>query len=220
MDVLTLVLACSVFPDDALVRAMVDLASRGNPHFVGDTTTLATFDQTNSSADADRIVQELERQGGRPVVGLLAVPPAWAQRYGRARAELYDACVNLWVGTAVLAGHYEACVAAHAAKMTATAPGKSRDGQRRIAPPEAIRLCALRRYGTDIGVDGYAEAVMRLMPEQRLLFTPARLAPVRADANMCSCNEDLRACPDPLISRPLKARRKLPAGMRQAPILD
>jgi hypothetical protein len=218
MDVLTLILACSVYPDDSLVRAMVDLASQGNPHFVGDMTTLATFDKTANSSEADRLVAELNRQGGRPVVGLMGVPPGWAQRYGRSRSELYDGCVNIWVGTAVLASHYEACVASHAALFTPSAPNKRRQ---RVAPPEAVRLCALRRFGADLGVDGYAEAINRLLPRQRLLFTPAVLD--GDDGRRQSRYDDQDAmcrCPDDAVRPPPQPKRRGPIPAKLAPILD
>jgi hypothetical protein len=227
MDVLTLILACSVYPDDSLVRAMVELASQGNPHFVGDMLTLATFDKTTTTAAANHLVTELTRQGGRPVVGLMGIPPGWAERYGRARSELYDGCVNIWVGTAVLSSHHEACVAAHAAVFSPTRPS---DRRQRVAPPEAVRLCALRRFGADLGVDGYAEAINRLLPQQRLLFTPAITptmtpAPDRDDAvsrearppegqeAMCRCRDE-----GDLRPPPRKKRSQQPAHL--APILD
>jgi hypothetical protein len=249
MDVLAIILACSVYPDDSLVRAMVDLASQGNPHFVGDLTTLATFDQINSLPDAERVVIELDRQGGRPVVGLLGLPPAWAKRYGRTRSELYDGCVNLWVGTAVLAGHYEACVSAHAAmfgptkspsRQAAQSSGPGKERQQRIAPPEAVRLCALRRFGNELGVDGYAEAITRLLPRQRLLFTPApqsmaSWAPPERDArdqrdqrdqrdNVCRCDDQCRRqyqSGDAWLSFPdLRRPKPRPTHLPPAPILD
>jgi hypothetical protein len=224
MDVLTLILACSVYPDDSLVRAMVELASQGNAHFVGDMTTLATFDKIATNGEADHLVAELNRQGGRPVVGLMGIPPGWAQRYGRARSELYDGCVNIWVGTAVLSSHYDACVAAHAAMFTPAHPNERRQ---RVAPPEAVRLCALRRFGADLGVDGYAEAINRLLPRQRLLFTPANGEDVAegggrepsaaaAQEAMCRCREE-----DPTPVRPPpKSKRKGQLPARLAPILD
>ncbi len=221
MDVLTLILACSVYPDDSLVRAMVDLASRGNASFVGDMTTLATFDETASSTAAEKLVRELDRQGGKPVLGLMGIPPGWAQRFGRSRKELYDGCVNVWVGTAVLASHYESCVAAHAVLFT---PAKPHERRQRVAPPEAIRLCALRRYGADLGVDGYAETINRLLPQQRLLFSPgdaivqAPHSPGRANASAgcCTCQE---AFP---VSTDGKPKRKgvFPTHLAPAPILD
>jgi hypothetical protein len=224
MDVLTLILACSVYPDDSLVRAMVELASQGNPHFVGDMMTLATFDKTATTAAADQLVAELTRQGGRPVVGLMGIPPGWADRYGRTRSELTDGCVNIWIGTAVLSSHHEACVAAHAAIFTPSRPSERRQ---RVAPPEAVRLCALRRFGADLGVDGYAEAINRLLPQQRLLFTPATTAapdpgaanvsretrPPEGQEAMCRCRDDGDLRPPPRL-------KKRPQPAHLAPILD
>jgi hypothetical protein len=201
---------------------MVDLASQGNPNFVGDLTTLATFDDTASMADAERLVKELERQGGHPVLGLLGLPPSWAERYGRGRHELYDACVNLWVGTAILAGHYEACVAEHAALFT---PASSKDRRQRVAPPEAVRLCALRRFGADLGVEGYAEAIVRLLPRQRLLFTPvsATTAGWLPSENACHCR-DRDQCGSSgsaaWITYPKQRRAQPPTNLPRAPILD
>jgi hypothetical protein len=234
MDVIALILACSVYPDDTLVRAMVELASQGNPNFVGDLTTLSTFDETASVADAEKVVRELDRQGGRPVVGLMGLPPAWAKRYGRSRHELYDGCVNLWVGTAVLAGHYDACVTAHAAMFGPTkSPSKekdrdkdqaAKDHRQKVAPPEAVRLCALRRFGQELGVDGYAESVSRLLPRQRLLFSPVpRGAPEpvsSATDNACRCTDECRSGDVYLTFPEPKRPKPRPAYLPLAPILD
>jgi hypothetical protein len=48
MDVVTLILACSLYPDDALVRALISDQSQDNPYFVGDLATLKTSDRLTS----------------------------------------------------------------------------------------------------------------------------------------------------------------------------
>lgn len=185
MDVLALILACSVYPDDHLVRAMVDLASQGNVYFVGDLATLMTFDHTGTLADAERLVGELEHQGGRPVVGLMGVPQEWATRFGRSPRDLLDACTNIWVGTAVLAKHMESCLAEH----TVAPPGPDAPGSRtRVAPPEAIRSCTLDRFGADLGVSGFTEAVLRYLPQQRVLYAPMPFAGTSAQGPICRCD--------------------------------
>ena len=200
MDVLALILTCSVYPDDHLVRAMVDLASQENPHFVGDLVTLVTFDRPGSLEDAQRVVTELERRGGKPVVGLLGVPMSWAARYNKKPADLFDACANLLVGSSVLQGHYEACASAHSASV---ATPVSSQRQARVAPPEAIRLCALRRYGADLGIDGYAESALRYFSRQRVLFA-AGPEPAGPSADpLCRCSEP----PPPPRPRPAAPRR-------------
>ncbi|HEY0709221.1 MAG TPA: hypothetical protein VGG33_20595 [Polyangia bacterium] len=224
MDVLALIVACSVYPDQAVVRAMVELSSRGNPNFVGDVATFTTYDDLASRRQADRLVTALESRGGRPVLGLMGLPPLWAQRYARPRRDLFDPCVNLWIGTAVLSGHHDACVTSHAAifmdgsalprpvktpaaaapsappaspppasrAWASVAPQSSRAPNRSsadapltpwleaIAPASSIRACTLSRFAAELGVSGYTEAVLNLLPQQRRLFGLAPLAPLSA----------------------------------------
>jgi hypothetical protein len=201
MDVLTIILACSVYPDDSLVRAMVDLASRGNQYFVGDLATLLTFDQSKSAADAQRVVSEIDKRGGRPAVGLMGLPPAWAARPlelpgqsgpTRASADLFDSCTNIRVGSAVLRDYLDSCNRTHSVTTLATPVEPSRV---RSAAPEALRLCALRKYAADLGVDGFAEAVLSYLPRQRVFGSADAFAPATAlgtPANACLCEEPRR----------------------------
>jgi hypothetical protein len=198
MDVLTIILACSVYPDDSLVRAMVDLASQGNPYFVGDLTTLLTFDQSKSAPDAQRVVSEIDKRGGRPAVGLMGLPPAWASRPiqlpgktgpTRASADLFDSCTNIRVGSAVLRDYLDSCSRTHSVTTLATPVDPARV---RTAAPEALRLCALRKYAADLGVDGFAEAVISYLPRQRVFGSANVFAPATAlgtPANACLCEE-------------------------------
>jgi hypothetical protein len=184
MDILALILTCSVYPDDHLIRAMVDLASQENPHFVGDLVTLVTFDRTNSVTDAQRVVSLLERRGGKPVVGLLGVPVSWATRYRKSAVDLFDSCTNLMVGSSVLQNHYEACSNNHTSQLSSSSQRKTR-----VAPPEAIRQCALRRYGADLGIDGYAESALKYFARQRVLFADGSNATASATDPACRCSE-------------------------------
>lgn len=201
MDVLTIILACSVYPDDSLVRAMVDLASKGNQYFVGDLATLLTFDQSKSAADAQRVVSEIDKRGGRPAVGLMGLPPSWASRPvelpgktgpTRATADLFDSCTNIRVGSAVLNAHLDSCNRTHSVTTLATPVDPARV---RTAAPEALRLCALRKYAADLGVDGFADAVLSYLPRQRVFGSADAFAPATAlgtPANACLCEEPPR----------------------------
>jgi hypothetical protein len=222
MDVLTIILACSVYPDEHLVRAMVDLASQGNAYFVGDLTTLLTFDQNRSAADAQRVVSEIDRRGGRPAVGLMGLPPSWASRPVElpgtagpllASADLFDACTNIRVGTTVLRAHYEACQQTHSLAIPATPVDPARA---RTAPPEALRLCALHRYASDLGVEGFGESVLQYLPRQRVfgsanVFGPASAA--GSPANACLCEP--AAAPRPR-RRPTVPREREPGRAKDA----
>ena len=60
MDVLgALILACSVHYDDNLVEALAMKMSLGNQYFVGDLTTLNTYDTAHSVAEAHKIVDAI-----------------------------------------------------------------------------------------------------------------------------------------------------------------
>jgi hypothetical protein len=232
MDVLTIILACSVYPDDHLVRAMVELASQNNQYFVGDLATLLAFDQAKSKADAERVVTEVARHGGRPAIGLMGVPMSWAGRHGKTTPELLDACTNVWVGTTVLAAHEEACArslsttatatatasAAATGNTTATATPPGGASRTRRAPPEAVRLCALRRYGADLGFDGYADAALRYLARQRVLFGgPAGPPP---GGPMSGVDPPMCRCEPPRPPRPVARRKPPPPAPVEPPRLE
>ena len=242
MDVLSLILVCSMYPDEHLVRAMVDASSQGNQYFVADVATLVTFDKAANQTDARTLVTELEKQGGRPLIGMLGLPPAWVSRGGgssKVKPDLFDSCTNLRIGTSVLAEFYESCLRTHTSKVPEAAgsasdpsPSKTagaptiaeRARSQRTAPPEAVRLCALRRFGAEIGFEGYADAVLSYLPRQRLLFAPSGFAVGAAEAPEDSCQ-----CEQPRLRRRLPARAEASREARAtgarlspggAPILD
>lgn len=109
-------LTCTLYADEALVRALVEVTSHGNPYAVID----AHPDPTSGAEPPDgpvgleaarAAVADVERAGGVPLVGLMPVPAAWAGRFGRAPEELFDGCVNLSIATAMLSSFEQACVA-------------------------------------------------------------------------------------------------------------
>jgi hypothetical protein len=217
MDPFALILACSLYPDEHLVRAMVEASSQGNATFVADIATLVTYDRSSSPADAHLLVAELERQGGRPIVGLLGLPPSWVNRAGKSQADLFDACTNLKIGTAVLADHYQTCLRTHTAPASSGTAGTGGTGgaparSQRSAPPEAIRLCALRRLGAEIGFDGYAEAVLSFLPRQRVLYAPSGFAPGGGSPPTSHENDSCR-CEEPVVAaRPRRRAEPVIAG--------
>jgi hypothetical protein len=173
MDVLAIILACSLHPDDALVRALARIQSNENIYFVGDLATLKTRDGLTSAADALRVAQELERQGGRPAVGLLGVPLGWAARYGRAPIELFDACTNVALATSAFAEYAQRC--GPPSRSTHGARAKRSRRARELRAAQAARACILSRFATDLGLVSTPAAILRsLSPE-------AEVAPGEAD---------------------------------------
>ena len=114
------------------------------------------------------------------------MPPAWASRPielpgktgpTRASADLFDSCTNIRVGSAVLRDYYDSCSRTHSVTTLATPVDP---GRIRTAAPEALRLCALRKYAADLGVDGFAEAVISYLPRQRVFGNANAFAPATA----------------------------------------
>jgi hypothetical protein len=147
MDVLAIILACSLHPDDELVRTLIDVQSNRNAYFVGDLSTLKTNDSLETPTDALRFAEDLRRHGGRPAVGLLGVPLEWAQRYGRAPIELFDACTNVAVATAAFAGYARQCSPAHLHPRRGLASTK-------------LRRCILSRFARDLGLGSSPSVIL------------------------------------------------------------
>ena len=157
MDLLALVLACSLHADDRLVTTLVDVQSSGNLFFVGDLKTLKTNDDLHSAADALRFAESVQSHGGRPAVGLLGVPLGWAARYGRTPIELFDGCTNISIGTAALTDYYERCTSAIGLSRS---PGGHRHRQHGPSSLRQTRYCVVRRLAAELGVRVAAPAIL------------------------------------------------------------
>jgi hypothetical protein len=162
MDVLALILACSLHSDDALVRTMVDVQSGGNMYFVGDLATLKTNDSLTSAADALRAADEIANHGGRPAVGLLGVPLDWAARFGHGPLDLFNGCTNIAIGTAMFSEYADACPLARPASRLTSQPAHGRRlPARRTLSLVALRSCVLTRLATALGLHGTPAEILK-----------------------------------------------------------
>lgn len=144
---------------------------RNNANFVGDLATLKTNDTLPSPEAALRFAEDLARAGGRPAVGLLGVPLAWASRYGLPSRALFDTCTNIAVATAALEDHQAACESQTARGSSLPAAGW-RSRSRRRATSRAARACLLAAFAKEHGLVGSAAAVLAAMPS-----APSKPAP-------------------------------------------
>jgi hypothetical protein len=162
MDVLALILACSLHSDDALVRVLVDVQSGGNIYFVGDLTTLKTSDNLTSADEALRVAADIERHGGRPAVGLLGVPLEWAARFGRSPRDLFDGCANLEVGSAMLSEFQDACPP-HPPRDRRVKASSRRHvlGSHRRVTGAGARTCVLTRLAGELGLHGTPAEILK-----------------------------------------------------------
>jgi hypothetical protein len=145
MDLLAIVFACSLHSDDQLVRAIVQVQSEGNAYFVGDITATTSDDSPRSAEDANRLLAALERKGHRPALGLMGLSPEWAAGYGRQPGELWDACLNIRLGSAKISEFDYEC------------RRRQPSGRRRPRRVPAVtstpnRACIARKYALELGL--------------------------------------------------------------------
>ena len=157
MDILTVILACSLHPDDQLVEAFIRKVSDANPLFLGDFVTLATHDDLTSSDRVLELAATISEKGGRPALGLMAIPISWAARFNRQPADLLDACTNISIGTAMKASFASEC-APHAGRRSRRMASK--DSRRRRL--EAARACVLKGFDRETGIQGFTQILSEI----------------------------------------------------------
>jgi hypothetical protein len=171
VDILAIILACSLHPDDALVRTLVDAQSGNTVLFVGDLSTLTMNDGLRTTAEALRFVDQVRRRGGRPAVGLLGIPLDWVSRYGIRDVDLFDACTNIAVGTAALSEYYERCTGKswRRSKVSPAGP-RGHSPSRRLR--RSARACILARFAADLGVKGAPATILKALASSKQEHSP------------------------------------------------
>jgi hypothetical protein len=230
MDVLALILACSLHPDDALVRTLVDVQSGGNVYFVGDLATLKTQDSLTSAADALRAADDIAGHGGRAAVGLLGIPLDWAARFGRSPRDLFDGCTNIAVGTAMLSSFEAECAPRAPARASARSARRSKGPARTPRPKASVRSCVLAHLASDLGVRG---APAELLKRVDVLALPAQLeAPPQTSSIFGDGADDSQALPaewsdrriylenDPAVARGASGGSPVAPGQPSVPALS
>jgi len=182
MDVLTTILTCSLYlADDNLVRAIAESTSQSNPYFVIDTSVDMTQvdppPPPKSAAEALARTTDILAKGGRPLMGLLQVPPAWMNVFGRDLADALDPCTNIAVGTAMLSQFDSEC-SGHAAANVGAKPRKPTSAAR--------RRCVLHKYEEAIRLADFATVTSLELRYQRPLQPQVADAPIFAVAQEAS----------------------------------
>ncbi len=160
MDLLTALLACNLYvADEPLVRAIAQSNSHGNPYAVVDAATdyreLSVPPEPKTLEEAGTRLAGIIYKGGRPLLGLMQVPPAWMSAFGRETNEAFDVCVNISVGSAILAAMDREC----AVQPSVAVDLPSRQTRRRRLPQTETlgsrRACVVARYGEAIGMSDF-----------------------------------------------------------------
>jgi hypothetical protein len=177
MDLLTTILTCSLYAsDDALVRAIAEGPSGKNPYLVlNPVTDSAEGDPPpapKGEAEATARAKGLVAKGGRPLLGLLELPPAWLDVFGRPLASAFDPCTNIAIGTAMLSEFDFECRGARRAPP--------RDERARLLERVNRRTCVLHKYASAIGSEDFAEVIQLELSVQRALTPSTENAPILA----------------------------------------
>ena len=185
MDVLTTILTCSLYlADDDLVRAIATSTSESNPYFVIDTsvdwTQVDPPSTPKSTAEAVARVSDILSKGGRPLLGLLEVPPRWMSAFGQGLGAAFDPCTNVAVGTAMLSEFDFEC-SSESTKKTARsrAPALGQSGARSAAH----RRCVLGKYEAAIGSPDFAMTTTLELRSQRTEHPSVEASPIFAPAH-------------------------------------
>jgi hypothetical protein len=204
MDLLATILTCSLYAsDDAVVRAIAEGPSDRNPYFVVNTAAPADSADLPPSTLAEAVARSrgLIAQGGRPVLGLLEVPPAWIDAFGQSLEGAFDPCTNIAIGTAMLSEFDAEC----ASKV---APRGERS---RLLERTNRRVCVLRKYEAAIGVADFADAILLELSVQQPASASIEDAPIFARPAARSWGPDRLLVPLPVALAPPAPR---PAVLR------
>jgi hypothetical protein len=202
MDVLTTILACSLYAsDDAMVRAIAEGPSEGNAQLVLDAAAEASEGAPpaapTNEAEATARASALVAGGAHPLLGLLELPPAWLEAFGRPLASAFDPCTNVAIGSAMLSEFDSACAPRQA----------PRDARGRALDRTNRRACVLRKYEAAIGVADFAEVVLLELSTQRALDPPIAQAPIFAPPAASHWGPDLLLVPWPVATAPPATKR-------------
>ncbi len=107
MDLITMVLACSLYTDNSIVNAMVQVGSKNNPLIITPAGGSPKTFKTPSQAMAYTVS---ELQQGHPLdIGLMQVPSRWLEGHNISADELFAPCKNLVVATQILNNAADRC---------------------------------------------------------------------------------------------------------------
>jgi hypothetical protein len=175
MDLLATILACSLYTsDDAVVRAIAEGPSGGNPYLVvspaeGEAQA-DPLPAPKSEKEATARAAELQAAGSRPLLGLLELPPSWLDAFGRPLASAFDPCVNIGIGTAMLSEFDAECASRAAA----------RDDRARMLERTNRRACVLRKYEAALESADFADAILLELSAQKPRAASIEDAPIFA----------------------------------------
>lgn len=162
MDLVTMLLACSLASDNSITKAMVDLGSKNEPLMVsvvgGESKTFPT------EAAATTFAKNELQQGHEIKIGLMQIPSRWLDPYHLHVGDMFKPCKNMVIATRIVNELREQCLS-----------------MKRMPPITDMQACALSTYETgdpQKGLDfankimDYAKAHPFVPPEPKIDMHP------------------------------------------------
>jgi hypothetical protein len=106
MDLVTLIMACSLFPDNSIIYAIINVDSHNNALRVTENGNSRTF---NNEQEAQDFTQQRIAQHKNPQIGLMQIPYQQLTPMGVKAADVFYPCKNLVIGTQLLNKAYRQC---------------------------------------------------------------------------------------------------------------
>jgi type IV secretion system protein VirB1 len=143
MDLITMVLACSLYADNSITNAMVQVGSQNQPFAIAvDGGTPKNF---KSQSEALSYANKQISAGHTVDIGLMQIPSTWLKAYHVTVADILMPCKNMVIGTEILYHSEAKC-----------------DELQPTIPNLDVKTCALSMYHTgdpQAGAD-YANAIL------------------------------------------------------------
>lgn len=99
MDLVTLILACSLYADNSIPYAMIQTGAENNPLAVTSDASSKTFKTVPAAV---QYVQNQMAQGKTLDIGLMQIPSLWLSEIATHTSDLFRPCKNLVVATQIL----------------------------------------------------------------------------------------------------------------------
>jgi len=102
MDILMLILSCSLIQDDALVRSIICVQSENYIYYVGDKTGMIPPEYLETYSDTERALTNIHRHSSNAFIDFMGIHEDIALEYGLKPINLFHLCINIKTKTSIL----------------------------------------------------------------------------------------------------------------------
>lgn len=160
MNLITMILACSMYSNNSITNAIIQVGSQNNAYTV--TTSDGKSQNFTSTSDAATFANSQISQGNAVNIGLMQVPSLWLKPYNVTATDLLRPCKNIVVATEILSDTTYKCQQANASDVTACALSMYETGNSQAGSDFATKIVA---YSNDHSFNDIVAAYKAKDPE-------------------------------------------------------